>query len=390
MAIWALFHPYEAYYFPGTKIAVPCTPGIFPKGRSKLAVAVAGTITDTLLTTADIKGQAEVLVTEQNIYLAIDSFINSVLKEFRDTTKLHRLASDIAELSPTMLEHLVVSIIDGIGSGQEQRVTHITEKIFDQVILPARISLEQANDISARLMESLLTPANLRKAFMSLLSPQNITSIDETIQAHAGGPYRLLARIIGIKRVCYEWRNFLEKEPDEAQRVIAECIKRFGLKNQIAIQIANLDLKSLPLQNIAQIKQSLVAFVESFMVEHRQDILDAVRRIEGEAMGTVRSAIIRFNPASIPQPWLDRTKHDLTTFSYNYLHRELGELVEKAIPALGMYTLIAKKIDLFTPQQLEQMIRRLCKTELKWLAYLGGFIGFWLGLIQVVVNVYVH
>ena len=100
-----------------------------------MAAAVAATITDTLLTTADIKGQAEILVTKQNIYLAIDSFINSVLKEFRDTTKLHRLASDIAELSPTVLEHLVVSIIDGAKHGHEQRLTQIIEKIFDLVIL---------------------------------------------------------------------------------------------------------------------------------------------------------------------------------------------------------------------------------------------------------------
>ena len=184
--------------------------------------------------------------------------------------------------------------------------------------------------------------------------------------------------------------DLLEKEPVEAHRVISECIKRFGLKDQIAIQIANFDLRSLPMQNIAQIKHSLVAFVESFMVEHRADIINAVRRIEGEAMGTVRQAIIRFNPASIPQPWLERTKHDLTNFCYIYLERELGELVEKAIPALGMYALISRKIDLFSSQQLEQMIRRLCKTELKWLAYLGGFIGGWLGLIQILVNVYVH
>jgi uncharacterized membrane protein YheB (UPF0754 family) len=387
MAIWALFHPYDAWYFPGTKIAIPCTPGIFPKGRAKLAQAVAQTITDTLLTTEDIKAQAEQLVTQENLYRAIDLFFDAILKEFRDTTKLHRLAQDIAELSPAVLEQLIVSIIDAVESGKDQRVAIVTEKIFDQVVLSARISLDQANDIAARVMETVVTPQHLRQAIISLLSPQNIVALDESIQAHASGPYRLLARIIGVKRVCYEWRNFIEKEPEEADRILAELTKRFGIKDQIALQIANFDLRSLPLQTIAHIKQSVINFVEAFILERKVDILDSVKRIENEAMSTVRSAIVRFNPESIPRDWLDRAKRDTASFCYSYLQRELGELLEKAIPQLGMYSLIARKIDLFTPRQLEEIIRRLCKTELKWLAYLGGFIGGWLGLVQIAVNV---
>ncbi len=387
MAIWALFRPYEQWYFPGTRIPVPCTPGIFPKRRNILAQSVAGTITDTLLTTEDIKEQAETLVTEANIYKAVDIFFNAILKEFRDTTKLHRLATDLAELSPALLQHLVVSIIKGLEEGKERRVAVITEKIFDQVILSTRISLDQANEISNKLLETIATPERLRKITIALLSPQNISAIDESIQAHTSGPYRILAKIIGVKRVCYEWRNFLEKEPDEAHRVISELTRRFGIRDQLAIQIANFDLRSLPLQQISELKASTVRIVESFLLDHRDDILNAVKQIEEEAMGTVRSAIIGFNPESIPTEWLERAKKNTAAIAYAYLDRELGELLEKAIPALGMYTLIARKIDLFTPQQLEQLIKRICKQELKWLAILGGFIGGWLGLVQVAVNV---
>src|SRR3989338_8921118 len=88
MALSMLFHPYEPKYIFGWKI--PFTPGIFPARRSKLSQAVASTITDTLLTTTDIKVQVETLLTEQNILAAIDGLINVVLIEFRDITKLHR------------------------------------------------------------------------------------------------------------------------------------------------------------------------------------------------------------------------------------------------------------------------------------------------------------
>jgi uncharacterized membrane protein YheB (UPF0754 family) len=386
MAVACLFRPYEPKYFMGYQL--PWSPGIFPKRRSKLAQAVAATITDTLLTPADIKAKAETLVTETNIYLSIDLFVDSVLKEFRDTTKLHRLASDLAELSPTLLQYLVISTVDGLEKGKDQKVAAITEKIFDQIILTMRIPLDQANEIASRLMEAFATPAKVRNALIALLTPQNISALEESIQAHAGGPYRILARIIGIKRVCYEWRNFLEKQPTEAEKIIGDMIKRFGIKDQIALQIANFDVRAMPLQSIAKLKKNIITFVESFLLHHRDDILESVKRIEVEAMGTVRAAIIRFNPESIPPAWLVRAKQDIAAFAYAYLKRELGELLERAIPALGMYTLIEQKIDMFSSQQLERVVVRICEQELKLLKWLGAVIGFMLGLIQILINAF--
>jgi uncharacterized membrane protein YheB (UPF0754 family) len=386
MAIWALFHPYNAWYFPGTKWQIPCTPGIFPKRQAKLAQAVAGTITDTLLTTTDIKIQAETLVTERNIHIAVDAFVTAILKEFRDTAKLHRLANDIAELSPAVLEHVVLQLINDLETGRDTKVATITEKIFDHTIMHARISLDQATEISSRLMETVLTPQRIRNAALVLLSPQNINAIDESIQAHAGGPYRILAKIIGVKRVCYEWRNFFEREPDEAHKVIADLTKRFGIRDQIAIQIANFDMRTMPVQTVNQLRANLVNYIQNFLVEHREDVMEAVRKIQGEARATVRQAIIRFNPTSVPEPWLSRAKQDISVFFYAYLQRELGELLEKAIPQLGMYELITRKIGQFSPKQLEMLIHRLCEQELKWLAWLGGFIGLLMGLVQVLVN----
>jgi uncharacterized membrane protein YheB (UPF0754 family) len=389
MAIWALFHPYNPIYVPGTNWVLPCTPGIFPKRRAKLAQAVAGTITDTLLTTTDIKAQAENLVTEQNIFLAVDGFVEAVLKEFRDTTKLHRLAHDLSELSPVFLQELVVATVDGVEQGRDKRIATITEKIFDQVILSVRISKHQADEIAARIMESVITSGNIRNELIRLLSPENIHALEESIQSHASTPYKLLARVIGVKRVCYEWRNFLEKEPAQAEKIINDLLARFAIQEQIASRIANFDLRSMPLQTIAKLRQQAIGLVEEFMVDHREDILTAVKHIQGEAMGTVQSAIIRFNPASLPGEWINRAKHDMAVFFYSYLKLELGNLLERAIPALGVYGMIARKIDLFTPQQLEAVVKRICRSELKWLELLGAFIGFWLGGLQVLINIFV-
>ncbi len=386
MAVWCLFHPYEAIFIPFTKIQLPLTPGIFPKRRSKLAQAVAGTVTDTLLTTNDIKAKVETLLTQSNIYLSVDLFIESVLVEFRDIAKLHRLASDVAELSPTLLHHLLESTISSIESGNDRRLAAIVRKIFDELILPAKINNEQAEAISAFIMDTIITPSRVRNALLVLLTPANISSLDEAIQSHAGTAYKLLARLIGIKRVCYECRNFLEKEVDESQRVIVELIKRFDLKDQITNQIRAFDLRSLPVQTISRCKENLVVFIESFLLTYRNDLLHAVSKIETEAMASVRAAIIHFNPADIPPVWVSRIKQDLSQFVCVYLNREIGVLLEKAIPALGMYSLIAQKVDLFTARQIEDVVKRICRQELLWLEIFGGVIGFFLGVLQVLVN----
>lgn len=386
MAVAALFHPYETWYWPGTKIAMPLTPGIFPKRKNKLAESVAGTVTDTLLTPADISQRVETLVTEENLILAADAVIDSILREFRETSKLHRLASEISELSPAVLQHLVDSSIEGLEKGRDRNVQTIVEKIFDHMILPMRISLEQATEISSRIMEAFITPEKVRTHLITLLSPQNINALDESIQAHAGGPYKLLARIIGVKRVCYEWRNFMEKEPEESTRVIGDLIKRFGIRDQMAIQIANFDLRSMPLQNIARLKANVVSFVENFLLHNRDSIMEAVKVGEGAAMSTVRSAIIRFNPESIPEKWLERAKKSVSTFAYSYLQRELRVLLGNLIPKLGMKHLIADKIERFTSEQMETLVKRICAKELVALEYFGAAIGVLLGFVQILIN----
>jgi uncharacterized membrane protein YheB (UPF0754 family) len=387
MAIAALFRPYEAWYLPFTRWQLPCTPGIFPKRRHKLAESVAATITDTLLTNADVKDQVESLVTEQNIYLAVDGFVDAILREFRDTEKLHHLARDLSELSPALLQQYVVSIVDGLEKGADRRVAAMIEKLFDQVILSTRFSKDQADEFAELIMENMFSATQIRLVLVSLLTPQNIGALDDSIQAHATGPMKLLARIINVKNVCNESRKFMDNDPQKANKVISDLLKRFEIKEQIAQKILTFDLRAMPLQSIANLRSTLIGFVEHFLVEHRQDILLGVEKIQGEAVGTVQSAIIRFNPAGIPGDWLVKIKREVAGFMYFYLKRELGALLEQALPKLGTYGMIAHKIEQFSPQQLEVVVQRICHSELKALEYLGGFIGFWLGLVQVFMNI---
>lgn len=384
LAILMLFHPYKPWYILGWQL--PLTPGIFPKRRSRLASAVATTITEKLLTAEDIRTQASTLVTESNIVASVDIFVDAVFLEFRDISKLHRLAQDIADFTPAFLQHYVESMIETVEQHKDQRLAIITQKVFDQCVQSLRVNLDQATEISNRIMEAFITPENVRSVLLGTLTPQNINAMDESIQALASGPYKILARIIGVKRICYEWRNYLEKEPEETNRIIGDLIKRFGIRDQIALKIANFDMRSMPLTTINKFRENVTSFVEGFIIEHKSDLTELTGRLQDEAMGTVRSAIIRFNPESIPRDKLQKAKQDIASFMYAYLQRELGGMLERAIPKLGMYEMIASKIEHFSSEQLEQLVKMICKRELKALEWFGAGIGAILGCIQIFVN----
>ncbi len=145
-------------------------------------------------------------------------------------------------------------------------------------------------------------------------------------------------------------------------------------------------MRNMPLQTVEKFRDNVVSFVEGFIIEHKTDLVELVRRLQDEAMGTVRAAILRFNPESIPKERVAKVKEDVASFAHAYLKRELGNMLEHAIPALGMYTLIATKIDHFSSEQLEALVKRICKRELEALEWFGAGIGAIMGLIQIFVN----
>ncbi|MBX9691688.1 MAG: DUF445 family protein, partial [Cyanobacteria bacterium] len=139
-------------------------------------------------------------------------------------------------------------------------------------------------------------------------------------------------------------------------------------------------------ENINNLKRNVVDFVQTFMIEHKEDLISACKKLEGEAIITVKNAVLRFNPEGIPKESLESIKRNVSGFTHSYLKRELGRMVEEAIPTLGVHAHIVNKIDLFTPQQLEFLVNRICKSELKALEYFGAVIGGLMGFWQIFFN----
>ena len=61
-------------------------------------------------------------------------------------------------------------------------------------------------------------------------------------------------------------------------------------------------------------------------------------------------------------------------------------LVEKAKEQLQLKELVEEKINSFDLEELEDLIIRLSKQELKQIEVLGGIIGFFVGTVQALIS----
>jgi len=76
----------------------------------------------------------------------------------------------------------------------------------------------------------------------------------------------------------------------------------------------------------------------------------------------------------------------MARFILRYLRRELKDLLARALPFLNIGGMIIEKLAQFSNEQLESMIYGICRRELRWLAILEAFLGFWLGLMSNLIN----
>ena len=78
-----------------------------------------------------------------------------------------------------------------------------------------------------------------------------------------------------------------------------------------------------------------------------------------------------------------------TTFNYSGVERYLVK--EESLGFISMIDfreLVEKKVSSFPLEELEQAIKSVTKKHLAHITMLGGLLGFIIGLVQIVVNVY--
>jgi uncharacterized membrane protein YheB (UPF0754 family) len=375
MALWMLFHPYEPIFIPFTNVQLPFTPGIFPRGRKKLSVSIANTITDLLLTEQDIRKQADRLVTEENIYNVIDSLSGSIYRELQDVGHLRRVYRYMEDVLPTLSDSVVNKLaVDLADETKESEVLSLLGQLVSHILSKIQISHSQAESLARLILNDLLPPDAMRLLLIRLLSEENTYRIQQAVKKRTGGWQGVILRFFDLQGVLLKARDFMQAEPETACLLLEELSQELKLPDKLAEVIM-----TLPMHRLEVAHMPLVDILRHGLIQHQELVAQVLAQFSREATQALTTHLLRMD---VPwQRWLPSFKRDVAHFIYTYLHRELAHLIGKALPAISLNTVIIDKIDQFSAKELEETIQRICRKELRTLAYLGAFLGFWLGLV---------
>lgn len=177
------------------------------------------------------------------------------------------------------------------------------------------------------------------------------------------------------------------------------------LTNYVAIQMLfrprdPLRILGLSLQGVMPKRQHDLALKVGEVVEREllnpQDILDVMNTeeikvhlaavVEGRVDRFLRERLFRIgwlyaNVYSLEA--VQKVKRALITELVNLFPQEVEAAVKQLVDKVNIAQIVAKRVDEFEFDRLENLVYRVASTELKWVVYLGGVLGFIIGLLQV-------
>lgn len=123
-----------------------------------------------------------------------------------------------------------------------------------------------------------------------------------------------------------------------------------------------------------------------------QDLIDAVnteemcQKVTYLICENIEGKISRFLPRFIPEQAKDAVKHyleDLVGKEIDTLFLQLGDNISEELQTSGLLgQLVEDKIRSFDLSQLENLVFKIAKTELRYIELFGAVVGFLIGIIQ--------
>lgn len=127
-----------------------------------------------------------------------------------------------------------------------------------------------------------------------------------------------------------------------------------------------------------------------------QDLLDAINteEIKLHLATVVESRVDRFLREKLFRVgWLyanvysleavQKVKRALISELVNLFPHEVETAVKQLVDKVNIAEIVASRVESFELERLEQLVYRVASTELNWVVYLGGILGFLIGLLQV-------
>jgi uncharacterized membrane protein YheB (UPF0754 family) len=377
IAIKMLFRPYTAKYIG--KYQVPFTPGLIPSNQERLATRVSDTIMGSLLTPGELQKIAKRLLEVERVQAAITWLLQLALDQIQ-ADKEQKTVKVLANILKDLLGESFPRWIRVLSRKPDFLEAQLNQ-IFDRVILEFELTDQQAGQLAEWLITVILPPEILRLALIDFLTDRNIQAIDESFREKSSGTYWVVANLFGVKNSLSRLRTFCLDDREKATQVIADLIKALNIRNRVQELLRDLSLQNLPVATVKQLRKtmgdSVRSYIQSKGIELIQGLTDSV-----DWEGIANIIISRLRNSTILTSSLDVVSEELATIIDRYLERDLEQIVTQVIPILSIDQVIIDRIKSTSPAELEAGINGIVKSELEGIVNLGGFLGFFVGLLQ--------
>jgi uncharacterized membrane protein YheB (UPF0754 family) len=380
MVVVMLFRPHKAYYFPGTDIKVPFTPGIFPSRKKQLGQNISKTVTETLLTPEDIKSRTDKFVTEQNIFVVVSATVETMLDGFKYTDNIQKLANSVKHNIPDMINTATNAFIDRLINDQNKQLSRLSEYFINDVFLNIKISEDNARTLVEYVFTSFMSPGNIRISLHDALTPERAINLQLLLRDRTTGALKFILSLVNLEKIFNNFKEYLQNEPEKSETLIQEVIEQLKIKDDLISRISALDFKKLSFEDIAHLKNSLTNGVRSYLTNHRSSINNSLSHLKENISEVINQQIVNFSPSNLKPETILMIKNEITKFLYNYLKTDLTSLINKGIQALKPKEMIESKIEAYSSQDVEDLILGIMRRELKNLEFLGLLIGLLLGM----------
>ena len=383
LAIKMLFRPYKPIYVGKRKL--PFTPGLIPSNQKRLAQKVSDTIMGSLLTPSELQKLAQRLLAVERVQAAIQWLLKLAIEQVqadkeKKTVKI--LANILRDLFGQSLPRLL-----RIVARKDDFLEAQINQVFDQILLDFQLSKAQARQFSDWILEVVLPPDVLRRLLVDFLTERNIQIIDEGFREKTSGTYWVVANLFGLSNSLMRLRAFCLEEPEITNARLKELIFSLEIRNRIRNWLLSLSLQNLPVATVRQLRKTTRDAVRNYLQNRGADFINSLgESVDWENISAI--AIKRFSSSAVVGSSLEVVAQELALVLDRYLERDLEQLVTQIIPILSIDQVIIDRVMATTPENLEEAVQGIVKSELQAIVNLGGILGFTIGILQVFILVF--
>jgi len=365
VAIKMLFKPVKPYYLFGFKL--PFTPGLIPAKREKLAEAIARVVKENLLTEESLRERLNHQKVKESLLQFTESFLIELsqkapiyAKELGEKFEEKRLADLIP---PKELEEKGDEVIEALFKKLHgRRVRELLPKSLEREV--ERLIDEKLEAITSALAQQVKR-GELREAIYAAV-------LENLLKLRSFIPVITEQMAAGLaKRATNLLEEVIERAAEEPA-FKAKVSKLVWAKFQELLS-RQIDATSPTAQRVKELLSKALKEVIRESSQKRLGELPAVKRLIEEELPTVAGRFIQSHRREIAE----------------ILSEKLLQVIERELPvimeAVDIEGMVRERVNALPIEEVEEIVLKLIDEELKHITLLGGVLGFFIGLTQVLI-----